>query len=148
MSSTLNLYECNMYLFDHDKPEEFLLFILNFNMTIAATWMLDMDMKIQYLCTIVQGKLLHQFDLLTNDVENTETLNVDYYIKSLALYFPPVNSLSKQKRAMRRRTNISRSLKVRRYTVRLIDLNEYLASLAEATLADKNDLRYYFKKYA
>ena len=34
------LYEFNMSLFDHDEPEEFLLFILNFNMTFAAPVML------------------------------------------------------------------------------------------------------------
>ena len=37
---------------------------------------------------LVRGKALRQFALLSADVVNTETLNVDYYIKCLALYFP------------------------------------------------------------
>ena len=64
-------------------------------MNLATTGTLDMDVEIQYFCTLVRGKALPQFALLYADVENTETLNVDYDVKSLALYFHPVNSLKK-----------------------------------------------------
>ena len=121
MSSTSDLYEFNMYLFDHVDLEEFLLLILNFNMTIEATWTLDMDAKIQYLRPPFRKEELRQFDLLSADVENTETLNVDYYIKCLAVHLFPVNYLLKS--AMRRRMKKLRSLKVRRLAARLIDLN-------------------------
>ena len=71
-------------------------------------------------------------------MKNTETpLYMDYLLKGLAWYFPPVNSLSKQKRAMRRCMKKTRRLKVRRYAARLIDLNEYLTSFPGATMADK-----------
>ena len=36
MFSTSDLYRFNMSLYDHVKPEEFLLFMRNFNMNIAA----------------------------------------------------------------------------------------------------------------
>ena len=45
-SSTSNLYEFNMHLFDHGDLEEFLLFIWNFNMTLTATSTLDMEANI------------------------------------------------------------------------------------------------------
>ena len=80
---------------------------------------------------------MHNFDLLSADVENTENLNVDYYIKGLALYFYRVYSLSKQKHAMRRGMKKLQSLKVINYMARLIDLNEYLVSFPGANLADK-----------
>ena len=83
----MDLYDFKMSLFDHGEPGEFLLFIYNFNMTLAATGTLDTDANIQYLCTLVHGEELHKFEMLSSDVENTETLNVDYYIKVLALYF-------------------------------------------------------------
>ena len=35
-SSTSDLYELKMYLFDNGDPEKFLLFARNFNMTIKA----------------------------------------------------------------------------------------------------------------
>ena len=70
-----------MSLFEHGKPEEFLLFILNFNITLAEKGMLDMDGKIQHLLTLVRGEAFRQFDLLSADVENTETLNVDFILR-------------------------------------------------------------------
>ena len=114
----LDLYEFKMSLFDHGNLEEFLLFISNFKMTLAATGKLEIDTKIQYLRTLVHGEALRQFYLLSDDIENTETLNLDYYIKGLALYFFPVNLLSKQKRAIRHRMKKKHSLKVRRYAAR------------------------------
>ena len=41
MSSTLDLYEFRMSLFDNVETEEFLLFVLNFNMTLAASGTLE-----------------------------------------------------------------------------------------------------------
>ena len=56
MSSKSDIYELNMYLFDHGDPEEFLLFIKNLNMTLAASGTLDMDARFWYLCTLVHGE--------------------------------------------------------------------------------------------
>ena len=47
-----------------------------------------MDAKIHYPRMLFRGEALRQFDFWSADVENIETLNVDYYIKCLALYFP------------------------------------------------------------
>ena len=55
MSSTSDLYEFKMSLFDHGQPEEFLFFIHNFSMTLAATGTLEMNAKIQYLHTLFRG---------------------------------------------------------------------------------------------
>ena len=74
-SSTSDLYEFNMSLFDHVQPEEFLFFVRKFNTTIAATETLDMSANIQYLRTLVYGESLRQFDSFSADVENIETLN-------------------------------------------------------------------------
>ena len=81
-------------LFDHGDPDEFMVFIRNFNTTIVVTGTLEMGVEIHYLHTLVGGEALRKFELLSSDVENTETLNTDYYIKVLALYLPPINSLS------------------------------------------------------
>ena len=84
-----------MSLFDNGELENFLLFVRNFNMTLAASWTLEEGAKYQYLCNIVRVEALRQFDSLSADVEGTETLNVDEIIKGLAQYFLPVNLLSK-----------------------------------------------------
>ena len=51
-----------MSLFDHGDPEEFLLFVRNFNMTLTATGTMEMDAKIQYICTLFHGEVLRQFE--------------------------------------------------------------------------------------
>ena len=91
-----------MSLFGNGNLEEFLLFVRNFNMNLAASGTLEAGVKYQYLLTLVCGKALRQFDLLSTDIEGTHTLNIDYIIKVLAHYFYPVNFLSKQKLAMHR----------------------------------------------
>ena len=58
-----------MSLFDNGKLEEFLLFVRNFNMNLAESGMLEVDTEFQYLCTLVRGEALRQFELLSSDVE-------------------------------------------------------------------------------
>ena len=55
MLPTTDLYEFKMSLFDNDEPEEFLLFVRNFNMTLAASGTLEAGMKYKYLLTLVRG---------------------------------------------------------------------------------------------
>ena len=136
-SSTSEIYEFKMYLFENGDPEEFLLFVRNSNMTLAASERMEAGAKYKYLRTLVRGEALRQFDSLSAVVESTETLNVDYIIMGLSQYFPPVNSLSKQKRAMRRGMKKPSALTIRRYAASLIDLNEYLESFPGANLTDK-----------
>ena len=45
--SMLDLYEFRMYLFDHGEPEEFLLFVQNFQTTLAVTGTLETESKVQ-----------------------------------------------------------------------------------------------------
>ena len=125
-----------MSLFNNGEPEDFLLFVPNFNVTLAASGMLEVVSKFQYLGTLFRRGALRQFDLLSDDVQSIETLDVDYIIRVLAQYFPPVNSLSEQKRAILSWMKKRRSLTVRRYAERLIDLNEYLASFPGADFTD------------
>ena len=52
-------------------------------------------------------------------------------------YFPPVNALSKQKRAMRHRMSKTCELKVTCYDAFIIDINEYLGSFPGSNKSDK-----------
>ena len=69
-----------MSLFDHGKLEEFLLLVQNFNMTLATIGTQEADEDIQYLRKLVHGEALHQFDLLSSDMENTDTSLIVYYL--------------------------------------------------------------------
>ena len=66
--SMSNLYEFRMSLFDHGKPEKFILFVTNFQTTLAATGTLQTEAKVQYFCTLVRGEELRQFDLFSDEV--------------------------------------------------------------------------------
>ena len=83
-------------------------------MNLAVTGMLMMDTKVQYICKIVRGEALRQFDLMYYDVESTNPLSAENIILWLALYSSPVNLLSNQKRAMRCGIRKQCGLKVRR----------------------------------
>ena len=96
-------------------------------MTLLASGMLETGAKIRYLCMLFCGEALCQFDSLSVDMESTETLTVEYIIKGLTLYPPPVIFLSKQKLVMRRGIKNLRGLKLRSYVKFLIDLNEYFS---------------------
>ena len=114
-SPTSDIYELKISLFENRKPEEFFLFVSNFNMTLEASSTMDVGTDFWCPRNLFRREALRQFDLFSADVKSTETLNVDYIIRGLAQYFPPVNLLSKQKRAMRRGIKKPCSLTVRCY---------------------------------
>ena len=82
-SSTSDLYEFKMSFFDNGKPEEFLLFVCNFNMTLAVSEMLELGAKYQYLSNIFRREALRQFDSLSSDIKSIQTLNFEDIIKGL-----------------------------------------------------------------
>ena len=55
MSEKSDLYELKTDLFDNGDPEEFLLFIRNFKITLEASGTLKYGANIQYLRTLVHG---------------------------------------------------------------------------------------------
>ena len=62
ISSTSGPYKFSISSFDDDNRKEYLLFVQNFNMTLAAIGTHETDAKIQYICTLVYGEALRQFD--------------------------------------------------------------------------------------
>ena len=127
----------NMDLFENDKPEEFLLFVHNFNTTLAASGTLTTEAKVQYLHLIVHVKALLQFYALYDDKECTNPLTAETIILRLALYLFPVNLISKQKCVMRHITKKLRGLKSIQYADRLIDLNYFLDMFPGVKLSQK-----------
>ena len=53
-------------------------------MTLAASVKLETEAEVKYLCMLVCGEALHQFDLVSDDAKNTGTqLYVDCLLKGL-----------------------------------------------------------------
>ena len=67
-SITPDLYEFSMSIFDDGDPEEFLLLMRNFNMTLASSGTLETGANIQYFHTLARGKALRHFDPLSADL--------------------------------------------------------------------------------
>ena len=72
-----------MALFDNGKPKEFLMFVRNLTMTLKASGTLQTGMNIQYFCTLVCGKLLHQFDALSAEVKSASPVTLESIILGL-----------------------------------------------------------------
>ena len=86
-----------MALFHNSDPGEFLLFVKNFKTNIEDSGTLAANADIQYLCEILRGEVLCQFDTLCAQVGITTISHLNPVILGLGTYFPPVNVLSKQK---------------------------------------------------
>ena len=80
----LYLYNFKIVLFDNGETEEFLLFVRDFNMTLAASITLETDAQVQYICTLVHVEAVYQFDLLSTEMEGTKPLTVENIILGLA----------------------------------------------------------------
>ena len=96
-------------------------------MILKASGTLAAGANIQSLRMLLCGEALHKLDILSVAVVSTTADYLKSIILGLGTYFFSVNALSKQKRAMRRRMSKPCGLKVRRYTDRVINPNEYLA---------------------
>ena len=119
-----------MVLFDNGNLDEFLLFVHNFQTNLEALVTPAAVTKIQYLCTIVRGKALHQLNILYVEVGFMTLENLNLTIMGLRTYFTSVNFLSKQKCAMCRGMRKPCKLKVKCYAARLIYINEYLETFS------------------
>ena len=75
-----DMYELKMALFDNGEPEEFLLLVQNFNMTLDTSRTLSSNAKLQYLRNIICGQAVRHFDTLCGQFGNTTTENLNQVI--------------------------------------------------------------------
>ena len=137
MAEKSDLYDFKTTLFLNGDPEEFLLFLQNFQMTLKASGTLADGANIPYLCTVVRGEALRRLDTFYVEVGSTTTDNLNLISLVLGTYCFPVNGMSKQNRATHRRMRKPRGLKVRRCAAPLIGLNEYLDTFPGAKKSNK-----------
>ena len=106
-------------------------------MTLESSVTLVSGEKILYLRTLVHGAVLHQFDMLFDELGSTTSENLKSIILGLVTYFFPVNALSKQKCVMRRGMRNPRGLNIRLYAAHMIGLNKYLSIFPWAKANEK-----------
>ena len=133
----MDLYEFKKDLFDNGKPEEFLLFIWNFQMTLEAKGALAASTKIQYMCTLLCVKSLHKLDTFSFVLGSTTTTYLNCNVLDLGTYFFLLMSSQKEEKVMRRGMRKPCKLKVRRYAAHMIKINEYLDVFLGAKASEK-----------
>ena len=92
--------ECKMALSDNGGPEEFLLSIRKFKMTLKSSVTISANAKLQCLHNLLCGYSLSQFDNFCAQLFTTTMAHLNRVILGLGTYFPPVNALSKKNPAM------------------------------------------------
>ena len=91
-SSMSGPYEYKVALFENGEPEEFLLFIREFRKTLRANGVMPEIGRIQYLCTLLCGESLFEFETLSESVGSTTKRHLKQIIISLGTYLPPINA--------------------------------------------------------
>ena len=65
-TSTSETYNINMSTFEDIQPEEFLVLLKNFSIPIDTTVSTSALEQINYICSILHGEYLRQFDELAS----------------------------------------------------------------------------------
>ena len=73
-----------MALFDNSDPEDFLLFVRNFQMTFEAPGTLATSANICYIHTLLCGKSLCQLDTFSVEVGSTTIAHLNFIILGLS----------------------------------------------------------------
>ena len=81
-----------MAFFDNVNPEEFLLFIRNFQITLEVSGTLSAIANMHYLFMLICDELLFQINTLYVEVGST---TISHLNRIIGTYFFPVNALSK-----------------------------------------------------
>ena len=79
--------------------------------------------KIQYLCTLLRGGSLHEFETLFEKIGHTTNKNLNRIILGLGTYFFPINYPSEKNHTMWCGMRKQSELKVRQYAAYLIKTN-------------------------
>ena len=76
-----------MVLFDNIEPEEFLLFVWNFQVTLNTSGTIASSLKIHYLHTLLRGESVRQIDMLSIELESTTISHLNSIFLGLSMHF-------------------------------------------------------------
>ena len=93
--------------------------------------------KIHFLRTMLRGEALREFDVLAGQVGSMTNGHIKLIKEGLIGYFPPINTLTKQKRAIRHTMWKPRGILFKRFASRLVELNNYFPIFPGSRAAKK-----------
>ena len=83
----MDIYGFKLALFDNGDPEEFLLFVRNFQITLEASVLLTSSANIKSICMLLYVEALHQLGTLSVELVCTTMTHVNRIILVLGTYF-------------------------------------------------------------
>ena len=101
-SSASKTYNINMNMFDDGQPEELLSLLKNFKIATDGPRTTTPSGRINYLGTMLHVRALRIFDELQSQYGCLTNNYLKLIQEVLLEYFFPINSLSRQNRAMKR----------------------------------------------
>ena len=126
-----------MALLNIGNPKEFLLLVHNFNMSLEVSVTLQAGAKAEFFCTIFCREVLHQFDLLFENIGSSTPLTLEAIILVFCAYIFFCLYAVKAKVHNAPQNEEAAQNKSKTYTARLVDLNKYLDSFPGARIIDK-----------
>ena len=110
--------------------------IKDFKTATDGTGTTSVTGKIQFLRNMLRREAPREFNDLAGQVAVTTITHLKFIKERLLWQNPPVNSLTKQNRAMRRTMRKPQDLLFKRFSAQLTELNNYLP-LFPGSIADK-----------
>ena len=95
--------------------------------------------KPHFLRTMLHGEALKRFNFLAGQVGSTTNGYLNLIKEILLGYFPPINTLTKQKLAIRRAMQKPQDLLFKIFSARLMELKNYLTFFPGTSAAKKID---------
>ena len=117
-----------MIIFGNGKPKEFLQLLKNFNKSIDGTGTTTVARRINFLCTLLCGEAIREFDNLVSHNNGTTNPHLKEIQEVLLDYFFPTNALIKKNIPMRQSTKKTCVLPMKILVVHITNLNNYLVS--------------------
>ena len=93
--------------------------------------------NIQYLCTLLHGEALRQFDTFFAQVGSANTTHINRTVLGLGIYFFQVGVFPNKTQVICHRMRNPHEFKVRHYAARPIDLSDYLDGFSGSKASDK-----------
>ena len=109
----------------------------NFNRAVDRTGTTTSVEKINYLCTILRGEALWEFDKLSSQNTGTNSTHLKFIQEGLLGYSFPINALSNQKHVMRRDMCKPWDIPFKRFSDLLMELTNYLIIFPESSAFKK-----------
>ena len=94
----------------------------NFKRAVDGTGTTKVEGKVTYICTLLSGEELQEFGEIASQNAGTNNAHLKFIQKGLIRYFL-INTLSKQKRAMRCVILKTQDINFKRFAARLTKLN-------------------------